>query len=274
MSRDRCSCLSGAGSERTGRESRSSCLAVLVMNMLVYPLLILQILLFTILAPAVLPLSVIIARRPLPEMVRFFIWVYGRLWFLIMSPFVSFRKSGLSEDRFPKPCIIVINHLSFFDIFCMGALPFSNVVFTVRAWPFRMFWYAPFMRLAGYVDMETLGLEKALKRCQHHLEQNASIVFFPEGHRSRDGKLGRFYSGAFKLSTRSGVPVVPVCITGTDQLLPPGRLVMSPAVVGIQALEAVSPANYAGETAHADMRKQIKKLMTEAISTGQSKVFL
>lgn len=267
MNRDRCSCLSGTGANRIDRKNQCCGLTVLVMNVLVYPLIILQTLLFTVLAPLVLPLSVIIVRRPLPEIVRFFIWVYGRVWIRIMSCFVRFERRGLTMDSFPRPCIIVLNHLSFFDIFCMGALPFSNIVFAVRAWPFRMFWYAPFMRLAGYVDMETLGMEKALERCQHHLARNVSLVFFPEGHRSRDGNLARFYSGAFKLSVHSGVPVVPVCITGTDRLLPRGRFVMRPAVVRIQALEAIYPGGYTGESAHTDMRKQVKDSMAGVIQS-------
>lgn len=265
MNRDRYSCLSGSGTGWTGRDNLYSFLVVLIMNLLLYPLIILQILSFILLSPVVLPLSVLISRRPLPEVVRFFIWVYGKVWIFIMSPFVRFEKYGLTNNRFPKPCIMVLNHLSFFDIFCMGAFPFSNAVFTVRAWPFRIPWYAPFMRLAGYVDMETKGLEKALELCRQHLDRKACLVFFPEGHRSRDGKLARFYSGAFKLSVQSGVPVIPVCITGTDQLLPPGRYIMRPAVVRIQALNMFNPQDYSGYSAHVEMRKQVKESMIRTI---------
>ena len=53
----------------------------------------------------------------------------------------------------------------------------------------------------------------------------------PEAHRSRNGKLGRFYSGAFKVAVETGVPVVPLCITGTDEMLPPGRWWLRPARV-------------------------------------------
>ncbi|MFN2268837.1 MAG: lysophospholipid acyltransferase family protein, partial [Desulfonatronovibrio sp.] len=180
------------------------------MNITVYPLLILQIILFVLLAPVVLPVARIVTGRSLSNIVRYFVWVYGRVWMMIISPFVIFERHGLSRDKFPTPCIIVLNHISFFDTFCMGALPLSNIVFTVRAWPFRMPWYAPFMRMAGYVNMEAQHGAQALARCREHLMSRASLVFFPEAHRSRDGKLGRFYSGAFKLAVQTGTPIVPI----------------------------------------------------------------
>lgn len=249
----------------TGRQHSRRTFSALIMNMVVYPLLITQTLVFILLAPFVLPMAMMFKGLRADYLVRYFIWVYGRVWMKLMSLFVSFQRNGLIRDNFPTPSIIVANHLSFFDIFCMGALPHHNIAFTVRSWPFRMFWYAPFMRMAGYVDMESQDMQEALGRCQKHLANNVSLVFFPEGHRSRDGKPGRFYSGAFKLAVDSGVPIVPMCITGTDQLLPPGSFFMAPAHVRIQALPAVKPDQSAGESAHVQLRKQVKVCMSESI---------
>lgn len=244
---------------------RSFSFSALLMNVTVYPLLILQIIFFVLLAPVVLPLARLVTGRSLDNIVRYFIWVYGRVWMIIMSPFVIFERRGLNRDKFPTPCIIVLNHASFFDIFCMGALPFSNIVFTVRSWPFRMFWYAPFMRLAGYVDMEVHQMDRALVRCSEHLMNKTSLVFFPEGHRSRDGKLARFYSGAFKLAVQTGTPIVPICITGTDQLLPAGSFFMAPAKISLQALPMIDPNDFSGESAHVDLRKHVKKSMSRVM---------
>lgn len=249
---------------RTGPNRRS--LLNLFMSALVYPLLILQTLIFILAAPLVLPAARLATGQPMDRLVRYFIWIYGRIWMVLMSPFVRFETRGMRPDHFPEPCIIVLNHLSFFDIFCMGALPFSNVVFTVRSWPFRMPWYAPFMRLARYVDMENLGADTALERCRNLAQGGAYLVFFPEGHRSRDGKLGRFYSGAFKLAVDAGIPIVPVCITGTDQLLPPGTFLMAPATIRLHALPAINPKDFSGESGHVALRKQVKAAMAEEIS--------
>jgi 1-acyl-sn-glycerol-3-phosphate acyltransferase len=53
-----------------------------------------------------------------------------------------------------------------------------------------------------------------------YLRQGRVVVVFPEGTRSRDGGLGRFRSGAFRLATAAGVPVVPAAIVGTADVLP------------------------------------------------------
>lgn len=259
---------SGTGPSRTVLRSSRSRLSIqaLIMNVTVYPLLILQTLLFVLLAPLVLPLAKFVAGREVDRTVRYFIWVYGRIWMMIMYPFVRFEIQKMNSARFSQPCIIVLNHLSFFDIFCMGALPFSNIAFTVRSWPFRMFWYAPFMRLAGYVDMESLGVDRAMRRCSELLSQGVSLVFFPEGHRSRDGELGRFYSGAFKLAVQTDTPLVPVCISGTEQLLPPGRFFMAPATVRLQALSRIDPSGFSGESDHVDLRKHVKERMTQTLA--------
>lgn len=252
--------------ERQRKRSRWGLFA-LSMNIVVYPLLVLQTLLFILLSPVVLPVARVVTGRPLDCLVRYFIWLYGRVWMVLMSPFVCFERRGLILDRFPQPCIIVMNHLSFFDIFCMGALPFSNVAFTIRSWPFRMFWYAPFMRLAKYVNMEALDSDEALRRCRELLSRHVSLMFFPEGHRSRDGKLRRFHSGAFKLAVEANTPVVPVCITGTDQLLPADSFFMVPATIRLQALPVVNLADFSGESGHIALRKQVKAAMAETLST-------
>lgn len=250
---------------RGATASKRFTLRALMMNILVYPLLVLQTLVFILCSPAVLPLARVVTGRSLDWLVRYFIRMYGQVWMVVMSPFVGFEKYDLTRDRFPRPCIIVLNHLSFFDIFCMGALPFSNGAFAIRSWPFRMPWYAPFMRLAGYVDMEALGKDEALQRCRELLSRGVSLMFFPEGHRSRDGRIGRFYSGAFKLAVETNTPVVPLCISGTDQLLPAGSLAMAPAVIRLQALPAVAPANFSGESGHVELRKHVKSAMVKAL---------
>jgi 1-acyl-sn-glycerol-3-phosphate acyltransferase len=196
------------------------------------------------------------------RIMRHFIWIYGRGWLLLMSPFVRFKREGFEGSRQYPPAIIVINHFSFFDTYCMGLLPFSNIAFTVRSWPFRMFWYAPFMRLADYLDLETIGWDGARGEGSRILSGGCSLLFFPEGHRSRNGKVQRFYSGPFRLAVETGAPILPLCIAGTDVLLPPNRWWFLPATVQLRALPLVSPQGFTGETAHVDLRKYVKELIS------------
>ncbi len=121
------------------------------------------------------------------------------------------------------------------------------------------------MRLARYLDVEADGFDVSAEQAQAITAAGGSILFFPEGHRSRDGELQRFYSGAFLLALKLDLPLVPLCITGTDTLLPPGTFRMRPAKVRMQALPPVNPADFSGDDAHILMRKQVKKMMVQKI---------
>jgi len=196
------------------------------------------------------------------RVVRHLIWIYGRVWLFIASLFIKIKVKFSDKDSISSPCIFVANHLSFFDVYFMAVLPLSNIVFTVREWPFRIFFYAPFMRLAGYLNVESLDKDNFIDRACNVLSERGTLFFFPEGHRSRDGKLRRFYSGAFKIAMKTNCPVVPICIVGTDNLLPPGHFYLKPATIKIRVLKPVYPSGFAS---HIDMRKYIKALMAKTI---------
>ena len=236
-------------------------LRIVIMNIWMYSGLVLLTGLSMLVFMVLHPLNRLFRGMSRGESARLAIWLYGKAWMLLIRPFASFTREGLGHIPTRKPAIVVVNHLSFFDTYCMGGLPHSNVVFTVRAWPFRMPWYAPFMRMAGYVDMETDGMEAGLERCKAQLAKGATVLFFPEGHRSRDGQLQRFYSGAFRLSQETGVPITPLCLSGTDRLLPPGTFYMAPARIRMRALPPVCPECFPGESGHIAMRKAVKQLM-------------
>ncbi len=121
------------------------------------------------------------------------------------------------------------------------------------------------MKLAQYLDVERLSWDETFRSSQKVLMGGGVLLLFPEAHRSRDGKIGRFYSGAFKISIATGYPVVPLCITGTDMLLPPGRWYLQPAKVKLKALAPVYPDAFPGENGHIEMRKFVKSIITDEV---------
>jgi 1-acyl-sn-glycerol-3-phosphate acyltransferase len=240
-------------------------LSATLMTLIVYPLLTLWTLFGIALFPVLFLLWRLVTSWTPGRIMRHFIWLYGRGWMVLVSPFVRFRRQGLEHLRLARPSILVVNHLSFFDTYCMALLPFSDVTFAVRAWPFRMFWYGSFMRLAEYLDVESADWEEVRAAGEKILTAGGHLLFFPEGHRSRDGRLGRFYSGAFRLAVETGAPLVPLCITGTDKLLPPGRLRFAPAKVTLRALPAVESSAFSDSGGHRDMLSLVKGRMAENI---------
>jgi 1-acyl-sn-glycerol-3-phosphate acyltransferase len=233
-----------------------------VMTLVVYPLLAAWTLVGILIFPVGFLIWKVATRWSSGRIMRCFVWIYGRGWMVLVSPFVRFRREGFRGEKIRGPAILVVNHLSFFDTYCMAILPFSDVTFAVRSWPFRMFWYAGFMRLAGYLDVESMNWEENLAASRRVLEKDGFLLFFPEGHRSRDGRLQRFYSGAFRLSRELDCPVIPLCLTGTDRLLPPGRLWLRPARITLRVLPPVKPTAFAN---HGEMRRLVGAQMRENI---------
>lgn len=238
---------------------------IVLMNITVFPLLVIMTVFGILISFPALLVFKITTRMETFRIIRLFVWIYGRAWLAIINPFTGFQAEGLNKRDIIAPCIVVPNHLSFFDTFFMGALPFSNVCFAVRSWPFKMVWYNPFMRLARYLDVEGMPWEESFEKCKNELLKGAVLLFFPEAHRSRDGSLGRFYSGAFKVSVATGMPVIPLCITGTGEMYPPGKRLLRPARVRLKALTAVFPDRFPGPKGHMEMRRVVKALMAEEI---------
>ena len=247
----------------------SSWITIALMHIWVPVWMILETAIGTVIFPLLLVIWLIVTRWSFSKIVRHLIWIYGRFWLWIVSPFVRLKLNIAKPEQLKKPRIYVANHLSFFDIFFLSAMPVFDVVICLRSWPFKMAWYALFMRFAGYLDVESLSWEQILEQTDKILKQGHSILIFPQGHRSRDGRLTRFYSGAFNLACHFNVPIVPICITGTDQVLPPGRRWMAPADVRLECLEQVEPKSRKQDLGHIELRKRVRKVMEVCLAKNR-----
>lgn len=148
--------------------------------------------------------------------VRRFIQFYGR-WIIRCSwPMIRIKVELPDEVRKADPCVYVLNHFSFVDVYFCGFLPGFQTVIAVRSWPFKLPIYNIFMRLAGYIDVEALSGEDILVAASKLLNNGVCLLFFPEGHRSRSGQLLPLKSGAFRIAAVNNVPIVPVAIKGTE----------------------------------------------------------
>ena len=86
-------------------------------------------------------------------------------------------------------------------------------------------------------------------------------MFFPEGTRSRDGGLLSFKKGGFVLSVDSGVPIVPIIIKGTRDIIPKGHFMIRPAPVTMEILDPVETAEYTRKTKD-QLLEKIRVIMT------------
>lgn len=208
-----------------------------LLNLYFWPVFIFITLVGLVLLPFILLVNFIYCRRSVASGLRRAIRVYG--WYLVrLVPFFAPIKVEYDCGEIPTPAIFVANHNSAIDPYLFGAIAVENGF--VTSWPFRIPVYNILMRYAGYANTDD-GWDEVKKKSRDMFSQGSCVTIWPEGHRSRDGKVGRFKNGAFSLAMETGVPIIPVCILGSGEVMAPGNRLLSPARVKLIVLEAVYP---------------------------------
>jgi 1-acyl-sn-glycerol-3-phosphate acyltransferase len=132
---------------------------------------------------------------------------------------------GFERIQGNEPRIYMANHCSYFDIFALlSALP-VDFKFIVKQELMAIPIFGHAMKRAGYIGIEREEPRKALKSMHEAAERirnGASVLIFPEGTRSDDGRLQPFKAGGFHLAFKSGCDIVPITITGSHQIAPKG----------------------------------------------------
>lgn len=195
----------------------------------------------TLLFFGILPLCLLvyvgISRRPLDFAIRWAINIYG--WILVkIVPFLAPVEVEYRTGKFSLPAILVANHNSAIDPYLFGALLIDASFITT--WPFKIPIYGFWMRLAKYVNANE-GWEIVSRKSAELLHSGVSMVIWPEGHRSRDGRLGRFKNGAFALALETGYPILPITILGSHKLLPPGKRLISSSHIKLVLHDPIYP---------------------------------
>jgi 1-acyl-sn-glycerol-3-phosphate acyltransferase len=187
--------------------------------------------------PLFLLVYIVFLKRTVDYTIRWAICIYGYVLVKIV-PFFAPVKVEPRAGKLPIPAILVPNHNSAVDPYLFGAL-LTDVCF-LTSWSFKIPIYSFFMRLARYINVNE-GWERICQQSDAVLKSGTSIVIWPEGHRSRDGRIGRFKNGAFALAVKTGYPLVPVCILGSREFLPPGKRLISPSQIKLILLDPVYP---------------------------------
>jgi len=153
------------------------------------------------------------SRLGFPLMTGLFGPLVRRLWIA--------KVEGLDNIPDTGPVIICLNHESYFDFICFSAVVKRKIHWLAGEKFFQHPVWRWVMRLMGCIRVDrcsTINLG-ALKEIRHAVSQGGMVAIFPEGTRSSDGRLLRGKPGAAYLALKSGVPVIPVGISGTYEIL-------------------------------------------------------
>lgn len=165
----------------------------------------------------------------------------------IMKVYGRLSVKGLENLPSTGPYIIAPNHLSLADMPSVSsALPWSTAseIFSLGA---REYFQGPLMSKISKifhvipVDMDA-KLYSALQLSAFVLRRGKVLCVFPEGSRSRDGRIKEFKKGVGIIARELNIPVVPVAISGTYEMMPSGKLFPRPGRVRVSFGRPVSPA--------------------------------
>lgn len=123
------------------------------------------------------------------------------------------------------PFILMSNHQSNFDILALISTIPRRIYWIAKKELFDIPVFGSSMRRGGYIPLDRSDGRKALKSMENAaaiIRQGSSVVMFPEGTRTRNGRLLPFKRGGFMLAVRAGVPVIPATINGSGRVNPGG----------------------------------------------------
>ncbi|HAS74011.1 MAG TPA: 1-acyl-sn-glycerol-3-phosphate acyltransferase [Clostridiales bacterium UBA8960] len=144
---------------------------------------------------------------------------------------------GLENVPVDRAVLFVANHQSNFDIPLMITQLPGKKGFIAKIEMLKMPIVRDWMRFMNCVFMDRSDIRQQVKSISEGvaiLKSGHSMVLFPEGTRSPDGSLLEFKAGGLKLATKSGVPIVPVTINHSKDLMKKGTIKITPAHVVIK----------------------------------------
>ena len=147
------------------------------------------------------------------------------------------------------PAVLVANHLSLLDILVLFRMQ-SHFKWVSKLENFRVPVIGWNMTLCGYIPLrrgDSASIRTMMRQCDETLASGSSIVMFPEGTRSANGRLRRFLPGAFQIATRNRVPIQPIVIRGTSDALPKkGFILQGRHPISIKILDSIPAETFDG----------------------------
>jgi 1-acyl-sn-glycerol-3-phosphate acyltransferase len=194
-------------------------------------------------------LTVLVDRR-LVVLHRFTcFWASLYTW---LNPAWRVRVEGREKVVPGTAYVMVANHQSFADILVLFRL-FVHFKWVSKVEMFRIPAIGWNMRLNRYIPLrrgQRDSIVDMMAACEQTLAEGNSVMMFPEGTRSPDGRLKDFKHGAFTLALRAQVPILPIVVEGTARALPKhGFVLRGPHAIRIRILEPIPYATFAGAPA-------------------------
>jgi 1-acyl-sn-glycerol-3-phosphate acyltransferase len=175
-------------------------------------------------------------------------WLARRVWSPLCLWITGCRRV---LDRLPPlpagPLIFASNHASALDIWVLLEKLPRTVRFIAKRELFRIPVFGWYMRLGGHIAVDRKNHVQAVQSLHDAaamVRAGTSLIVFPEGTRSRDGRVQPFKKGPFALALEARVPIVPVAVSGSAEVTPRGLVAVWPGTIHVAVGEPIDPAHY------------------------------
>jgi 1-acyl-sn-glycerol-3-phosphate acyltransferase len=193
---------------------------------------------------------------------------FTRLWarLILLTSQVRVEVQGRENIRPGQPVVFMANHVSYFDVpALMAELP-GQIRFLARGELLKVPIFGRALSRSRHIIVDYSHPRKTLRdigRALQMLGEETNIVVFPEGARSFDGRLQPFKKGGFALAIKSGVPVVPISIRGSRDILPRGGWRIKPGRIEVVVEKPIATEGYTRKD-----RDELMERVREAITTN------
>ena len=181
--------------------------------------------------------------------------LYYRSFFCLVRALVPGLKIRVQDTvKSIRSSVIVCNHLSYLDpILLISLFPKHKTI--VKGIFFKIPVFGWMLKTSGYIPSSgggivSLEIIESMERMGDYLSSGGNLFIFPEGTRSRDGKIGKFNDGAFKIARRLGAPITVLRIINTNRLFAPGKFLFNtcnPNTIEVRLIEDPNP-DYKSDT--------------------------
>lgn len=177
--------------------------------------------------------AILVALLISPRLANLYIAApWGRMLTWLVPVRVEIEGIELADRK--QSYVVVANHQSQFDITVVYGFIGLDLRWVAKSEVGKIPFVAAGCRAIGHIFIERGNHEqsrKAINQAVSRLQSGTGLMFFPEGTRSRTGRIQRFKKGAFRVAIDRQLPILPVTVIGTREILPPGSARIRPGKV-------------------------------------------
>lgn len=188
-----------------------------------------------------------------------------------LNPLWHFEVSGVRITDPRRPYVVVANHESFVDMLLISQLPWEMKWLSKES-IFKIPLLGWLMRMSNDILLvrgDKRSIVRAMADCRKRLDSRLSVMLFPEGTRTRDGSLGEFKDGAFRLAIETGCPILPLVVNGTREALEADDWRMNVTHAEVRVLDPIETTGLTKDDTGA-LRDRVRGIIADELARMRS----